>query len=256
MRAEKTSTDEFWNKRAGELDKAELVNIDDLPQRRCENAFLFKHLSADDEVLEVGCGNGFLTQDLRQRVSHVDGFDFAENMISRAKDTYGETNNKFWVGSVLDPNAASKTYDAVVCVRVLINLANVEEQVAAIRNMAKWVKPGGKLLLVEGYLDGFEVLNALRGECRLDAMKPAAINFYSHVADLRPAVEESFEISDEWSSGMFDLLTRVTYPLLVGADKATGPSDFHEKTVPLALAIDEPALAKFGRLRGFAAVKR
>ena len=255
-RLDKTSTDEFWNRRAVDLKDHERVNIHDLPQRQCENSFIFRNLNPADEILEVGCGNGFLTQDLRKAVKHVDAFDFSDNMIVQAKEIYGEENNSFFTGSVLDENVVTRQYDAVVCVRVLINLANLDEQKTSINNMVKWLKPGGRLILVEGYLDGFETLNDLRNTCGLEKMKPASINYYCHLADLRPFIDAKIDVDGEWDSGVFDLMTRVVYPLLVGADKATGPSEFHEKILPLALGLEESSLARFGRLQGVTGTRR
>jgi hypothetical protein len=107
------------------------------------------------------------------------------------------------------------------------------------------------LILVEGFLDGFGRLNELRERCGLNPMKPAAINFYAHVAELEEVIRRHFRIEATWHSGMFDVLTRVVYPLLVGPDRATGPGEFHDKTLPLALALNPAEFEPFARLRGF-----
>jgi SAM-dependent methyltransferase len=145
----KSNTDRHWNDRAlSESDDAR-VNIADTVQRDLELQFIFSQLPADAQVLEVGCGNGYVTRQLRERVRHVDAFDYAENMVARGRANYGETNNRFFHGSVLDPQACEAgAYDAAVCVRVLINLRDAGEQETALGNIARWLKPGGKLILV------------------------------------------------------------------------------------------------------------
>src|SRR5215207_5461335 len=113
-------------------------------------------------VLEVGCGNGFSTERFRPLVKHIDAFDYAEDMVARARATFGETNNRFIHDNILDPKHLADSYDTVVCVRVLINLANLDQQRAATRNMMARVRPAGLLILAEGFLEGFAALSALR----------------------------------------------------------------------------------------------
>lgn len=256
IRNHKTNTDQHWNERARSHSNQRQVNIDDLVQRQLENDFILKQLEDGDKILEVGCGNGFLTQELRKHVNHVDAFDFAENMIASAGQLYGETNNRFFVDSVLSAKKIQSPYDKIVCVRVLINLQNTDEQKLAIRNMAGWLKPGGTLILIEGYQDGFEALNRLRNECGVAPLKPASINFYSHFAEVESEIDRHFTTNADWHSGMFDVLTRVVFPLTVGAGKAIGPSEFHDEILPLARALNPDSFKQFGRLRGLALQKR
>jgi len=128
----KSNTDRHWNDRAlSESDDAR-VNIADTVQRDLELQFIFSQLPADAQVLEVGCGNGYVTRQLRERVRHVDAFDYAENMVARGRANYGETNNRFFHGSVLDPpdvvtttgwvpvGVATSTVVITICVEVLL----------------------------------------------------------------------------------------------------------------------------------------
>ena len=118
------------------------------PKEKLETNFLPKHLDQSQSVLEAGCGNGFLTNIIRDKVKHVDAFDYAENMISRAKSEQGEKNNKFFHDNILSPRHWASQYDTIVCVRVLINLRNLDEQKLAVENMANSLHKGGKLILI------------------------------------------------------------------------------------------------------------
>ena len=253
---DKSATDVHWNERAQTVEDARKVNISDTVQRDLELKFIFKHLNAGARVLEVGCGNGYVTQQLRQRVAFVDAFDFAENMIARAKDLYGETNNLFFRDSVLAPQGARGPYDAVLCVRVLINLRDLAEQQRALRNISEMLKPGGRLILVEGFCDGFDAINEFRKQIGFPAVKSAAINFYSSLAEFMPTVHELYVVEDTFHTGLFDFLTRLVYPALIGAENVVGPSEFHGKIESIVQHHEGPDLAQFARLHGFLLIRR
>lgn len=252
----KSETDKHWNERArSEVDAAK-VNIDDTVQRDLELKFVFRNLDPGARLLEVGCGNGYVTQQLRQRVAFVDAFDFAENMIERGKKLYGETNNRFFHDSVLDPENAQGPYDAAVCIRVLINLRDLSEQERAVQNIAGLLKPGGKLILMEGYREGFDHISSFRTSVGMPALKPASINYYSALSEMIPVLQRNFVVADTFHTGLFDFLTRIVYPSLVGPETAGHAGEFHSKIEPIVRAHDGPDLARFARLHGFLLIRR
>ena len=253
----KSTTDLHWHKRAANETRDRDVNIQDVFQRELEFDFICPHLGAGSRVLEVGCGNGYSTAVFRKFAKHVDGFDQSENMIARAKSTCGETNNRFLVDNVLEPSSAiAGPYDVVVCVRVLINLRNFEEQQRAVRNLTALVKPGGTFILVEGYTDGFRALNDMRAKVELPPVTPAKINFYCDLDQILPLLKPTFEVTHEYHLGNYDYLTRVIYPLMVGPENVTHNTDLHEKLQLLAKLYNPDALKPLSRIRGFVLKQR
>ena len=68
--------------------------------------------------------------------------------------------------------------------RVLINLEGFEQQQRALEVMASLLSRAGKLILAEGFVEGFEALTELRNEVGLAPLTPASINYYSRLAEL------------------------------------------------------------------------
>ena len=252
----RTQTDQHWSQRAATVANDHEVNLMDIFQRELEFDAIGRYLRPEMQVLEVGCGNGFSTNRFRTTVKHVDAFDKSEEMIERALQSVGEKNNRFFVDDLLYPRLIDATYDCVICVRVLINLPDTQAQLLAIQNLAKFVRRGGVLLLAEGFTEGFESLSELRRKVGLPPLQPAAINHYASWQALRPALEENFEITEHWHLGTYDYLTRVLYPLVVGADNAKHNTNFAERCQELAREFNPDAMAHLSRLHGYVLTKR
>lgn len=246
----KTQTDLHWNDRAVSVENDIEVNIMDIFQRELEYDAIGGYLTSDMRVLEVGCGNGFSTRRFRELVAQVDAFDYAENMVERAKLSVGEENNRFFVDNVLEPKHFEGPYDTVICVRVLINLAGLQEQKLALRNMTDATKRGGLLILAEGYTEGFDALSKLRTDAGLEPVTPAAINFYSSLEDLRPEWEPNFELEDTFHLGAYDFLTRVVYPKVAGEENVKHNTNFSERCAEIARVFNPDCLEPYSRMRG------
>lgn len=251
-----THTDRHWNERAARVALDHEVNLMDVFQRELEFDQVCADLREHMRVLEVGCGNGFSTNRFRSLVQHVDAFDKSHEMIDRARRTFGETNNRFIEDDVLAPRTIRDQYDCVICIRVLINLADTRAQELALRNLAGFVRRGGLLLLAEGFQEGFAKLSGLRGQVSLPPLVPAPINHYSSWDELAPIIAENFDIERTWHLGMYDYLTRVFYPLVVGPENAKHNTNFSERCQQLAHAFNPDSMADFSRMRGFALRRR
>lgn len=252
----KSSTDLFWDDRPNSCSDKRKVNIDDLVQRKLECTFLEKFLSSDLEVLEVGCGNGFLSSWLADQVNHLDAFDYSPNMVQQAQEIHNKKNISYFEDNIVTPSNINKKYDRVVCVRVLINLQDFESQKKAVHNLHSFLKDDGKLILIEGFIEGFSKLNEIRRDVELPSFSPAAINYYSSAQEFEQHLAQLFTIEEEFHTGMFDFLTRIVNPLINGIEKASQPSEFHDKILPLCHKVNPDSLKHFARERGWALKKK
>ncbi|MHB8694095.1 MAG: class I SAM-dependent methyltransferase [Solirubrobacteraceae bacterium] len=104
---------------------------------------------APARALDVGCGTGFLALRLAELGHTVTGVDFSPQMIERARDKADRAGLEidFRVSDAVALDSAEETYDLLVARHVIWNLPDPE------RAVAEWLRvlrPGGRLLLIEG----------------------------------------------------------------------------------------------------------
>mgnify|MGYP001159369655 CR=1 FL=1 len=113
-------------------------------------------LTPGSRVLDAGCGSGGMTRLLAQAVGsggEVVGLDANPQLIewnrSHVKDTDVAGQIQFQEGDVLHLPFEDGTFDLVWCSRVIHGL---NDQVAGVRELARVVRPGGRVVLREGGL--------------------------------------------------------------------------------------------------------
>ena len=106
--------------------------------------YLLAHLRPGLDVLDVGCGPGTITVDLAGRVApgRVVGLDVSPAPLDEARSLAERSgvDVEFGVGDVYALEAADGSYDVVHAHQVLQHLT---DPVAALREMARVVRPGG-----------------------------------------------------------------------------------------------------------------
>jgi demethylmenaquinone methyltransferase / 2-methoxy-6-polyprenyl-1,4-benzoquinol methylase len=97
-----------------------------------------------DRVLDACCGTGDLAVEAERRGGRVVGLDFSERMLERARKKSGAIE---WVqGDALALPFADGEFDAATVGFGVRNLADLE---AGLRELARVLKPGGKLAVLE-----------------------------------------------------------------------------------------------------------
>ena len=92
-----------------------------------------------ERVLDVGCGRGHVVNSLREFGVHAEGIDLNPNAAEVALVPHVRTM------SATDLEFESDTFDAVVSFHAIEHIPDID---AALAEMARVVRPGGKVLLV------------------------------------------------------------------------------------------------------------
>lgn len=147
-----TADDTYWDSR---LVRAYFHNSD--LQRRWAWAFLasnLQQLKGDEHILDIGCGDGKITADICKFVPQgaVLGIDPSVPMLDWAIKQYCPQeypNLAFAQGGFLNPNI-SDLFDIIIS---SCALQHCSDQLQAFENIAKLLKPNGKLWIMIPALD-------------------------------------------------------------------------------------------------------
>ncbi len=107
-------------------------------------------LKARELVLDVGCGSGLLADDMAGLVGpdgHVVGIDASPDMLALAEKRCADLPQiRLKHSNAEDIPEGDNSFDAAACVQVLLYVSDVP---AALSEMYRVLKPGGRVVVVE-----------------------------------------------------------------------------------------------------------
>ena len=143
-----------WNRRAPNFDEDFGHSIRTSAERAAwERIFqLVLPTGRTLDVLDVGCGTGFLTFELAARGHRVTGIDFAVAMLGEALRKAALRNGavRFQQADAEKLPFASRSFDLIISRHLLWTLADPE---AAISEWIRIIRPGGRVVVVDGQFD-------------------------------------------------------------------------------------------------------
>jgi len=130
----------FWDKLADKYSKKPVKDTENYNKTLdCTR----KHLSASDNVLEVGCGTGTTALLLAPSVKQIAASDISSRMIEIAREkavTQGVENVRFDRATLFDEDMEKGSFDVVMAFNFLLLL---EDLPGAVHRVHELLKPGG-----------------------------------------------------------------------------------------------------------------
>src|SRR5690242_19849348 len=143
-----------WGRRAAHFDEDFGHSIRTAPERAAWDRIFDLVLAGRSglDVLDAGCGTGFLSLELAARGHRVTGVDFAPAMLveARRKAVGQGAAVRFEEGDAEQLPFAAGSFDLVVSRHVLWTLPHPE---AAIDEWIRVLRPGGRLAVIDGQFD-------------------------------------------------------------------------------------------------------
>lgn len=212
----------YWRSKATRYGADVAASWSDLHAIELELTEMRRRIVDGQNVLDVGCANGFTTLRLAAGLQiEALGVDYAPEMIEQARLALEELGGdvadrvSFAVADATALELPTNAFDVVLVKRVLINLGSWERQLTALDECVRVLRPGGRMLLSEATMQGWEALNRFRGEWGLDPIPMPDFNLYIDREQLVRELQERgrvVEVVDFASS--YYVGTRVFKPLL------------------------------------------
>lgn len=143
-------TRETWDREAVAYDDEPDHGLRDPLVRAAWRELLLEHLPpAPARVADLGCGSGSLSVLLAEKGYDVSGLDLSGQMLelARAKAERAGVAVSFEQGDAAEPELEPGAFDVVMCRHVLWAMPDPS---AALERWVGLLRPGGRLLLVEG----------------------------------------------------------------------------------------------------------
>ncbi|MFF5520293.1 class I SAM-dependent methyltransferase [Streptomyces coeruleorubidus] len=143
-----TGADVDWDARAAGFDEEPDHGLRDPEVRRAWAARLRSWLPGRaGDVLDLGCGTGSLSLLASEQGHRVTGVDLSRAMVTLARQKLAGRDAVFLIGDAAAPPVGEQRFDAVLVRHVLWALPDPGR---ALRHWAGLLRPGGRLVLVEG----------------------------------------------------------------------------------------------------------
>jgi ubiquinone/menaquinone biosynthesis C-methylase UbiE len=142
MQDEKTAASRWFDRRAGSYESGFTSRWRDPVQRGSLAAL---ELTADDRVLDVGCGTGAASREAAVQAKSVVGVDLSPEMIRQAAELAHDIENvEFKIADSEQLPFDDGTFTAVICSN---SFHHYPDPVRATREMVRVLASGGRLVL-------------------------------------------------------------------------------------------------------------
>jgi ubiquinone/menaquinone biosynthesis C-methylase UbiE len=160
--------------------------------------FFIKNLKPGERVLDIGCGNGFMSYDMATQVPDVKvvGIELNEENIKFAREHYQHPNLNFIHGDALQ-ELPNETFDVVTLSNVL---EHIEQRIEFLKKIVRQIKPKRLIIRVPLFERDWRVplKKELGMDYRLDSTHCIEYTQEEYFEELRQAGLKATPIEFRW----------------------------------------------------------
>lgn len=201
---------EYWN-------RDDVESMYDKHLLNAEIELIKRRIVPNAKILDAGCGEGegtLVYSAIPGVVVHA--VDFSQTRLDKATKTLqGRSNVTLQRVDFLAPYVLANDYDIVISQRFMINLMEWSLQQKVVLALMAMLKPGGRLLMLEGSKQGMDSLNEFRAAFGLNPIPSKWHNlFFDDDVLIRFMQQHAYNLLEEDGLGAYFLLTRGVRPAL------------------------------------------
>ena len=113
------------------------------------------HLKNEDEILDYGCGPGFLADYLSQRKIYITGADINKLFIEESANNHPEslfihiTTDVEYNKKLLDTQLNGKTFDLIILLSIVQYFENIAGVEQVVKILTGYLKKNGKIIIAD-----------------------------------------------------------------------------------------------------------
>jgi len=207
------------------------------------------------KLLDLGWSDGYCSLKLSSlNIEEIVGFDYSKKSIENANKNLklisnflsSSTNYSFFEESALDLSKYREQFDAVITIRCLINVGNIDAQIRALNEIYNTLSNNGTYLMCENFLSGLNLINEFRNSIGIPSIEQRWHNNYLDDEIIMPEINNLFDLKaiDHFNSSYF-FVSRVVNAWLAKEDNRE--PDYNDPLNHMAAKL--PAFGNFSPMR-------